>query len=54
MSTEGNLKKIDGVLGGDISSQGELKVQLDTTSNDRQAAINEILKTYFSIQTGNA
>lgn len=48
------LKKIDGVLSGAISSQGELKVVLDTTSNSKQTAIDEILKTIKLLRFGNA
>lgn len=54
LSTEDNLKKIDGVLGGAISSQGEIKVQLDTTSKNKQAAIDEILKVFSTIRFGNS
>ena len=48
------LKEIDGVLSGAISSRGELKVVLDTTSSNKQTAIDEILKTIKLLRFGNA
>lgn len=52
ISIDENLKNIEGVLGGAISSKGELKVALDTTAKNKQVVIDEILKTYFSIRSG--
>jgi hypothetical protein len=39
------LKQIDGVLGGAISSKGELKVTLDTTTNNKHNVIENIINT---------
>mgnify|MGYP000506388579 FL=1 len=49
---EDNMKKIEGVLGGAISDKGVLKVVLDTTANDKQCVIDEVLKTYSCIRSG--
>lgn len=37
------LKQIEGVLGGTISSRGEVKVTLDITTNDKQKVIENII-----------
>lgn len=42
---EEKLKKIDGVLGGTISSSGKLKVEIDVLSNNKQRVIEEITKS---------
>lgn len=41
---EENLKKIKGVFGGGISSNGEIKIELDPFAKDKQAVLEEVLK----------
>ena len=41
---EENLKRIKGVLGGSISSNGEIKIELDPFAKDKQMIMEEILK----------
>ena len=53
LSVDEKLKHIDGVLSGAISSRGELKVVLDTLNNNKQAAIDEILKVFSLLKFGN-
>lgn len=38
------LEKIEGVLGGSISSNGEIKVELDAFANNKQLILEQILK----------
>ena len=54
MTIDEKLKNIDGVLSGAISSTGKLKVVLDITSNNKHAAIDEILKTFSLLRFGNS
>ncbi len=54
ITIEEKMKRIDGVLSGSISSNGKLKVVLDTTVKDKQEVIEEILKTYSSIKEGDS
>ena len=39
-----NLKKIPGVLGGGISSNGEIKMELDPFAKDKQKIMEDVLK----------
>ena len=39
-----NLKKIPGVLGGGISSNGEIKIELDSSAKDKQKILEDVLK----------
>ncbi|GAB2653843.1 hypothetical protein GCM10027036_03970 [Flavihumibacter cheonanensis] len=41
---EESLKKIKGVLGGGISSNGEIKIELDHFAKDKQAVVEEIFR----------
>lgn len=41
---EENLKKIKGLLGGGISSNGEIKIELDSSAKDKQKIMEEVLK----------
>jgi len=54
ITIEEKMKRIDGVLSDSISSNGKLKVVLDTTVKDKQEVIEEILKTYSSIKEGDS
>lgn len=42
---EENLKKIKGLLGGGISSNGEIKIELDSSAKDKQKIMEEVLKS---------
>ena len=44
VALEENLKTIKGVLGGGISSNGEIKIELDPFAKNKQTMIEEILK----------
>lgn len=54
ITIEEKMKRIDGVLSGSISSNGKLKVVLDTTVKDKQEVIEKLLKTYSSIKEGDS
>lgn len=51
---EENLKNVYGVLGSGISSGGIIKVTLNHTLNNKQIAIEEIIKNILSIRSGNS
>lgn len=54
ITIEEKMKTIEGVLSGSISSNGKLKVVLDTTVKDKQEVIEKLLKTYSSIKEGDS
>ena len=39
-----NLDEIQGVLGGGISSSGEIKIELDPSAKDKQKILEDVLK----------
>ncbi len=52
ITLEENLKSIDGVLGSGISANGIIKVSLAPDLENKQTAIDKILKTISSLRSG--
>lgn len=52
LSMKEELGKIDGILGGNIASNGEIRIEIDAAIDNKESKLEEAIKTITLIRSG--